>query len=92
MLVLKSPLTPLCQRGELYVITFKSPPFLKGDKGGFPVELSSLCLELRPWASGLLAFLLLTAYRLPLNIFTGYLPHVMAVQDMKGPNLLEKNR
>jgi hypothetical protein len=34
----------------------------------------------------------LTAHRLPLNIFTGYLPHLMAVQDMKGTNLLEKNR
>ncbi len=31
MLVLKSPLTPLYQRGELFVITSKSPPFVKGD-------------------------------------------------------------
>jgi len=35
MVVSKSPLTPLYQRGELYVITSKSPPFVKGDKGGF---------------------------------------------------------
>ena len=35
MLVSKSPLTPLWQRGELRGINSKSPPFVKGDKGGF---------------------------------------------------------
>ena len=63
--------------------------------------MSCLAFVLAPGALGLgftgfliltLDRLLLTAYRLPLNIFTGYLPHVMAVQDMKGTNLLEKNR
>ena len=31
----KSPLTPLYQRGELFEIHTKSPPFAKKDKGGF---------------------------------------------------------
>jgi hypothetical protein len=35
MPVSKSPLTPLYQRGELLVITPKSPPLVKGDRGGF---------------------------------------------------------
>jgi hypothetical protein len=38
---LKSPLTPLYQRGELNEITAKSPPFVKGDEGGFLSRLEN---------------------------------------------------
>ena len=46
MLALKSPLTPLYQRGELSKSNPKSSPFPKGDKGVF--LLSSVCIKQRP--------------------------------------------
>jgi hypothetical protein len=45
MVVLKSPLSPLYQRGELCESNSKSPPFPKGDRGGF--LLSSVSIKQR---------------------------------------------